>query len=408
MTRETKREEILRALGASAAEIEELIAYGANAYDWSTLPPLDFPWADEPCVPVWEAYAKECNLAGSIAPLAKYIVQLQFPVCEGMSQNEDYHAATRRAVETSGLKSATGLRLRSPERCRILIHPTSAGRIPILVAGEREDFIALVQALTERNEPAAAPDSMGACMVSGYNNLHRIRMLREEWKKRNPRAAEAGGWNEEFSRILAQPALFRDRFILVSDGPYSNTSARDMGMPEETWRALSLQIRIEHECTHYFVRRAFPSTRFQKNMQEELTADYAGIKAASGSFHADWLLRFIGLEDYPHYRQGGRLENYRGLSAISDGAFVVLQRLMKQAAENVERYDRLHARAEDRNRERPFELLALSYVSVEEIASSRGPQLIEDRVREFQLSRNHNYRTPPEADPIPAAREEKS
>lgn len=46
-------------------------------------------------------------------------------------------------------------------------------------------------------------------------------------------------------------------------------------------------------------------------MLDELIADYAGIVAAWGRYRADWFLRFVGLEDYPRYREGGRLQNYR-------------------------------------------------------------------------------------------------
>lgn len=372
MNEESYRAEVLKSLGAGEGEIVELLAYGTTSYDWSTLPSLDFPWPDEPSVPFWEAYAEECRQAASCAPLEKYLVQLRFPVAQGMSQNADYRAATRRAAEPAGLSAATGLRLRSPERCRVLIHPTAGGKVPVLVAGEREDFVALVQALTEHNEPARVPDSMGACMVSGYNNLHRIRLLREQWEREHPQEAEAGGWKEEFSRVIDQPALYRDRFLIVSEGPYSNVSACRMGLPEQDWRKISLAIRIEHECTHYFVRRAFPGSRFKKNMHEELAADYAGITAGRGGYRADWFLTFIGLEDYPRYRAGGRLENYRGEPPLGDGAFRVLQRLMKQAAENLERYDRKRTEPTDGAADKPFEVLALTALSVEELASPEG------------------------------------
>jgi Family of unknown function (DUF7005) len=407
MNTEVQREEVLKGLGATAAEIQELIAYGAATYDWNNLPSLNFPWPDEPYVRVWEAYAKECQCAGSIAPMSKYLVQMQFPIAQGMSQNEDYRAATKRAVETAGLAAATGLRLQAPERSRVLIHPTPAGRIPILVADERKDFVALVQALTERNEPSAVPDSMGACMVSGYNNLHRIRLLREAWERENPRAAEAGEWSEEFNRIIGRPELFRDRFILVSEGPYSNASAREMGLSEDEWRKISLAIRIDHECTHYFVRRAFPGSRFQKNMHEEVVADYAGISAACGAFRAGWFLRFIGLENFPQYRRGGRLENYRGQTPLGDGAFVVLQRLMKQTAENIERFSHERSGRADAARARPFEVLALSSLSIEELASPEGPGRIAVRVREFELLQDSKNSTPAAAHAVRPAREEK-
>lgn len=73
----------------------------------------------------------------------------------------------------------------------------------------------------------------------------------------------------------------------------------------------------------------------RNNMRDELIADYQGIVAANGGrYRADWFLRFIGLEAFPEYRQGGRLQNYRGQPPLSDGAFKILQVLVKDAAEN--------------------------------------------------------------------------
>lgn len=387
MTTEANRAQMIRSLGASEPETQELIAYGAPAYNWKELPELSFPWPDGTFVPVWEAYAQECARAGSISPLAQYLVQLQFPIAEGMSQNEDYRAATRRAASILGMAAATGLGFESPETCRVVIHPTPAGKVPILIAAKRKDFVALVRALTERNEPAPVPDSMGACMVSGYNNLHRIRLLRTTWERANP-DADPGAWSEEFSRIIGKPELFRDQFIIVSEGPYSNTSAGDVGMSEESWRQASLQIRIEHECTHFFVRRAFPGTRFQKNMHEELAADYVGISAANGVFRADWFLRFIGLEDFPRYRPGGRLENYRGQPALSDGAFIILQRMIKRAVENLEHFDKARREASDQSGNWAPEVLALSSLSIEELAAPEGPSIMARRLAEFTASSN--------------------
>jgi len=66
----------------------------------------------------------------------------------------------------------------------------------------------------------------------------------------------------------------------------------------------------------------------RNNLLDEVIADYFGITAACGRFRADWLLRFFGLESYPRYRAGGRLEHYRGDPPLSDAAFLVLQRLL--------------------------------------------------------------------------------
>ena len=130
-------------------------------------------------------------------------------------------------------------------------------------------------------------------------------------------------WPEEFQRIKAQKELYQDRFIILSTGPYSNVHAGEIGLDPEDWLKLSLVIRREHECAHYFTRRVFSSMR--NSLLDEIIADYCGITAAVGRFRADWLLRFFGLESFPHYREGGRLQNYRGTPALSDPAFVVLQ-----------------------------------------------------------------------------------
>lgn len=59
----------------------------------------------------------------------------------------------------------------------------------------------------------------------------------------------------------------------------------------------------------YFMRRVFSSMR--NILSNEIIADYFGIVAARAGFQHDWLLRFMGLEAFPSYRVGGRLENFR-------------------------------------------------------------------------------------------------
>jgi hypothetical protein len=153
----------------------------------------------------------------------------------------------------------------------------------------------------------------------------------------------------------------------LSDGSYSNVSASDMGLSEAEWRRVSLAIRRDHEAAHYFTRRVFASMR--NNLIDELIADYMGIVAAAGHFRANWFLRFMGLESFPTYRQGGRLQNYRGQPSLSEGAFKVLQALVKSAAENLERFDANHA---SELIERASMLIALTYLTLEEIASEEA------------------------------------
>ncbi len=207
-------------------------------------------------------------------------------------------------------------------------------------------------------------------MVAGYNNWSRVGELRSRWEARDPAARECATWGEEFQRLQATPELYQDRFILLSDGPYSAVPAADLGLEEGEWRAMSLLIRRDHECAHYFTRRLFGSMR--NNVLDELIADYAGLVAATGRFRADWFLRFVGLEGFPSYRPGARLDLYRGKPPLSDGAFRVLQALVERAARNLERFDA------GRDRSRPGD----TALTVAALASLRLDELAADGAEE--------------------------
>ncbi len=365
----TKREAVLAELGASPAESHELLARSEVTAS-PHLEELRFPLQDELFVQSWEHYSDQVQRTGSIAVLADYLVELNFPVSAGMSQDTEYAAATRRGTALYGMQSASGLRLAAPERGSVVLHPTPAGRIPLLFTSCREDFVSLVQALACRNEPAEVPASMGACMVRGYNNWARIDML---WREFQIAGGARTDWLMEFPKIRTQKHLYQDSFIILSDGPYSNVKAADLGLEEERWRSSSFVIRREHECAHYFARRVFGSPC--NSIMDEIIADYWGIVAAQGTFRASWLLRFFGLESFPDYREGGRLQNYRGKPPLSQGAFIVLQRLVKRAVENLERFHRSLSPSLAQDLQ-PALLGALCSITAEELAASDGPELL--------------------------------
>jgi hypothetical protein len=177
---------------------------------------------------------------------------------------------------------------------------------------------------------------MGASMVAGFNNWDRIRQYRQQWEANHPDNQSESRWAAEFKQLIPKKELYQDRFMILSQGPYSNVSAQDIGLPEAEWLRLSLTIRLEHECTHYFTRRLFNSMR--NNLIDELIADYRGLIAATGRYRADWFLRFMGLESFPNYREGGRLQNYRG--SLSEESFKILQSLVVSAARNLESFER--------------------------------------------------------------------
>lgn len=364
--------ERLAALGASATEAEELLRYNDNLFDLGALgPETRFPLPDEPFVTFWEAAAETARERGAFAVLRERLPQLRFPIQEGISETEPYRAATRRGTPVETIPEATGLELEHPEAIELVLHASPAGRIPLLIARRRPEFAALVRALAKRNEPVPVPASQGALMVSGYNNWSRVAELRRQWEAQDPAARGTATWAEEFQRLQPRRELYQDRFILLSDGPYSAVPAAELGLDEEEWKAMSLAIRRDHECAHYFTRRLFGSMR--NNALDELIADYAGLVGGAGRFRADWFLRFVGLEDFPRYRAGARLDIYRGDPPLSDGAFRVLQALLHEAAWNLERF-------EEREPAGPSEIAlriaALASLRLEDLASPEGHDLL--------------------------------
>jgi hypothetical protein len=363
--RKAVRARVLASFGASGSVAEELLSYNyPSLLQREPDPSVPYPLPAEPPVAAWEAYAAEAVRRGAWEVLRDRLVQLRFPVRQGISRTEGYRAVTRRGEPPESVPEATGLTLSAPDKLRLWVHASPAGPLPVLCTPERDDFVRLVQALSSRNEPEPVPAAQGACLVSGLNNWDRVRQHRQRWTAGGGLAQD---WPEEFRRIIPRKELYQDRCVLLSEGFYSNVAPEAMGLSAEEWRRLSLTIRLEHECTHYFTLRVFGSMR--NNLLDELIADHEGIVAACGRYRPDWFLRFVGLEDFPRYREGGRLENYRGQPPLSDAAFRVLQALVKKAAENLERLGARWSSAPRTAGERARRIIALYHRTLEELAS---------------------------------------
>lgn len=367
--REAFRREVLEGLGANMAETEELLAYNSNLFEPSAeLVAHGLPLPDEPFVEAWESYASRAAVDGAFPVLRDVLVQLRFPIREGIAHDAAYRAATRRGEWPTGRTDE--IRLEQPTGLQLRLEGTLAGRIPILITSARKDFETLVRAVTARNEPVLIPHSISAFMVSGYVNWDRVMGHRRRWARSNA----DGDWPSEFRHLAGQRALYQDRFIVACTGPYSGIDAEAMGLDPKQWHERSLEIRIGHECAHYFTRRAFGSMR--NNLLDELIADYAGLVAAFGRFRSNWFLRFLGMEDYPRYRVGGRLEAYRGDPPLSDGAFSILQALVVAATAVVEAVDRERLDAVGPAQNGRL-IRALTCLTLEELASAQGA----DRLR---------------------------
>jgi hypothetical protein len=212
---------------------------------------------------------------------------------------------------------------------------------------------------------------MGACLVNGLNNWDRVAAYRAKWEREHPDEALAGGWGDEFKRMAADKALYQDRFIILSRGPYSAIDARHVRMNEDDWLAKSLVIRREHECTHYFTYRVFRTMR--NNLLDELVADFVGLVRAFGGYRGDLARLFLGLEAFPAIRPGSRIEVYRG--DLSDAALSAVAALCVDATRNLQKVadakpdlgDDLPALAEM--------IYALYVLTLEELASPDLPAL---------------------------------
>ncbi len=196
------------------------------------------------------------------------------------------------------------------------------------------DFNTVLNAFLNKNEPKPMPNSMGAAMIKGFNNWSRINALKEKWLNKNP----FGDWSAHFMKnIVPQKALYQDKFIVLSTKEYSGVFAEDLGLSICEWKQLSVQIRLAHECVHYFTHKYYGL--MSNNMHDELIADYMGIRKAKGAFDLKWFLKFIGLEKYPMYRKGARFENYLGNPPLSKAAFEMVRTIVKKAAKNIAAFD---------------------------------------------------------------------
>jgi hypothetical protein len=346
---------------------------------------LVLPLADEESVHEWREYAGEATAMGVEQTLKAHLPQLNFPVRPGMSEEPEYRRATRTGAAFAGMASATGLEFERPEALELLIHPTVAGHIPILITGARSDFESLLRAFLYRNEPRAIPPSMGAAMIAGFNNWGRVAKLRAAFEAAHPGSSESD-WLEEFGRIKPQRHLYQDRFILVSDSPYSGVS--------EEKRALGLIIRYEHESTHYMTKRLLGSMK--NNLLDELIADYAGITAAAGVFRADWFLRFMGLEGFPRYREGGRFQNYLSEPPLPADCVALEQALLVAAANHLATFAESHREHLASPRGSALMPIALCRLTLEELASEHCRETLDEALaqtsRDFEIAEDWRER----------------
>src|SRR6185312_8794110 len=102
-----------------------------------------------------------------------------------------------------------------------------------------------------------------------------------------------------------------------------------------------------------------------------------------GHFKSSWLLSFLGLESFPAYRDGGRLQNYRGEPPLSDGAFAVLQKMVVKAAENLETFNWHRFKTAQHLEWRPVLFMTLAGITIEAMAAQDALKTFTNRFNYF-------------------------
>ena len=316
-----KREDILKKYGASGKDLKELLKYTQNHFHHHGMKRMD----DEKFAKVWMSYG------GNFDSLREKIIEFNFPIEENISNSEAYIKATETGVLDSSYRDGKGLDLKS---ISLDFVQTPGGKMPVMILRDRSEFEKVVQCFSYNNEPGKVPKSMGASTYAGYNNWDRIRAYKEEWFSLNRDANEVE-WSKEFDRLSKNTTLFKDSFIVLSNGPYSAVPANSLKLSEGMWSEFSLNIRKYHETCHYFTKRVLGTMR--NNIIDEIFCDYVGLVKATGNFDLEWALRFLGLENYPKYREGGRLQNYA--SVDSESSKQIIQDLVFDAITNIASLD---------------------------------------------------------------------
>lgn len=217
--------------------------------------------------------------------LAKRYPQVYLPIEKGISKSEEY-----RNTCLKGEKSNRQLLFSFNPKDKLETIDTIAGTVEVLTMYDRDDFEHVIRSIAYKGEPEDIPSSTGAMALFGLNNWEKVRAGLDNYK---------------------------DSFIILSTGNYSNVSKEDvkdvtnneLNLSEEEWTDKSITIRKYHELTHFVMRKMNPDNI--QPIRDEIIADCVGLMCAFNTLDSRLLKLFLGLES-DIYRNGGRLENYEG------------------------------------------------------------------------------------------------
>ena len=306
--------------------------YLSNKFDSGSKPYFS-TFSEESDIQFWDEHSKKSNRKNTFDLLKRCYPQLNFPIETGIEKTELYKDFVLRG-KTDFTNLTSCLKITDFEGIKLEVNESIGGKIPTLTISNQEDFVKIIQSLLHKNNPVEIPSSMGAALINGINNWERLNNIKNNWLANNP----SGNWYTEFSNVILNKPLYKDKLIVLSTKPYSNVPASQLGLPEDLWISYSASIRKEHEFTHLYTLKKYGLA--SNNLHDELIADYIGIIKTIGYYNKDWMLNFMGLEEYPKYRRGARLENYVKENMLSPKDFKQLIRIVKNAIETIEAFDK--------------------------------------------------------------------
>jgi len=329
----------------------------------------------------WEQFLEKSS-GETFEIIRKFYPQLYFQIEYGIDKSQDYINLVLKGKPLTDLKIT--LNLNAPKEISVKIYNSVYGKIPVIIIPDEEDFRTVIQSLLHKNNPVPVSLAMGAVLIKGINNWSRIHDLKNNWLKNNP----FGDWNSEFSlNIIPNHTLYKDRIIILSTKPYSNVSADKLGISEKDWNLFSLSIRLEHECTHLYTLKKYGCA--SNNLHDELIADYIGITKTYGSYNKVWMLQFMGLEEYPKYRTGARLENYFPKSEFSEKDFKELIFYIKNAIENISAFDIIVGKIKS-PADQICRIQSLCETNLIQLSSENGLNLITERYNRLYAQNENN------------------
>lgn len=324
---------------------------------------------DDTDIQFWEDLLNASEKKDIFTLLKECYPQLNFIIEREIDKIELYKNVVLKG-KTDSIKFAAYLKLEDAKNISLELHQSVAGRIPVLIVPNKEDFVKILQSLIHKNNPVSIPSSIGAVLLNGLNNGKRLDNIKKKWLQNNP----LGDWNTEFSNnIIHNRSLYKDKFIILSTKPYSNVTARQLGLAEDVWTSYSVSIRKEHEFTHLYMLKKYGHVT--NNLHDELIADYIGIIKTTWSYNKVWMLTFMGLENYPHYREGARLENYVNESKLSEADFKQLIIITKNAIENIAIFDKNLGKLKS-IKDQTRRIDALCEIGLIDLASPNGADLL--------------------------------